>query len=278
MKVKVYGKLNLALKVGEVEGNMHKVQMCNASINIYDLVTVVKSDLFDCDFLEIPLKDNIAVKAFNKIKEKYNIGNVKISIQKGIPYGGGLGGSSADGAAVLYCLKELFNIKDEKGINEIALSLGSDVPYMLTGGYCFVDGMGEKVTKLPYSFTLSGVYGKGRDTSLAKDVYKAYDIENVNSSNDATCVRDLIIQGDKVSTINNMFNDLHTPSKKVCKEINETEKELLKISTKTIVAGSGAGVVAIGDDFSSAQIESLKRKLFYVKEFKTVPNGIEEIG
>ena len=82
-----------------------------------------------------PAQENLVTRAMSLLKEP-----VGIELTKRIPIGGGLGGGSADAAAVL----RYGNVTDTEG----ALQLGSDVPFCLIGGRALVSGTGEKVSQL----------------------------------------------------------------------------------------------------------------------------------
>ena len=88
--------------------------------------------------------DDLIVQALNAVGL-----SMKVEVDKKIPPGGGLGGGSANAAAIL----RWANFKDEKK----AVHLGSDVPFNIRGGRASVSGVGESVTYLPYeekTFTL----------------------------------------------------------------------------------------------------------------------------
>jgi 4-diphosphocytidyl-2-C-methyl-D-erythritol kinase len=72
---------------------------------------------------------------------------VAITLQKRIPVGGGLGGGSSNAAATLVALAKMFDIR--KPLHDVALSLGSDVPFFLHGGTAYATGRGDALTPLP---------------------------------------------------------------------------------------------------------------------------------
>ena len=107
------------------------------TITLHDTLTFEDSDRLSltCDDPSIPIDEtNLVIRAAGNAK-------VAISLHKEIPAGGGLGGGSADAAATLIALG--------KPSPEIALSLGSDVPFFLTGGTAYATGRGEIITPLP---------------------------------------------------------------------------------------------------------------------------------
>lgn len=81
--------------------------------------------------------DNVA-KAVELFSKKFNIFGIAVAVYKGIPFGAGLGGSSASVAGVLVALCEKFAI-DLRAVSDIARAVGSDVLGMMNG-LCFVDG------------------------------------------------------------------------------------------------------------------------------------------
>src|SRR5205814_3331122 len=73
---------------------------------------------------------------------------VTIHLEKCIPAGGGLGGGSSNAATTLVTLAKMFGI--DAPLAELALSLGSDVPFFLVGGTAYATGRGELLTTLPH--------------------------------------------------------------------------------------------------------------------------------
>ncbi len=99
------------------------------------------------------LKDNLAMKAAQSLKRHLDYpGGARMILDKHIPVGGGLGGGSADAAAVLRGLVRLWNIRVDPGaLKSIALLLGSDVPACLAMQPAVIGGVGERVKPLPVS-------------------------------------------------------------------------------------------------------------------------------
>ncbi len=155
MKVRVNAKINLTLDVmGDFGKGYHKLNMIMASVGIFDIVEVCVSDKIavTMDMRESD-ESNTAFKVAEICHREYGIPPLKIDITKGIPFGGGLGGSSADASAVLYCVKKMFGV-DNQIIESIAARVGSDVNFMLKGGICNASGKGDFVTELEYKVWL----------------------------------------------------------------------------------------------------------------------------
>jgi len=153
--VQVPAKVNLRLSVGpkEVDG-YHEVATVFQAISLFDNVKVAAANQFSItvsgDYTNgVPLdQSNLVYKAIELMADKFDTDkNLEISIEKSIPVAGGMAGGSADAAAVLLGIDQLYRLglsKDELG--EIARKLGSDVPFMLHGGTAVGRGHGDEVT------------------------------------------------------------------------------------------------------------------------------------
>ncbi len=122
IKVRAYGKINLALEVKGVVNGYHEVNNIMVPISIFDEISLEKSKRDNVYVLDGYYEDNIVEKALKLFKEKYFITEcAEIEIIKRIPSEAGLAGGSSDAAAALIGLCELFNIqaKDEE-LHEIA--------------------------------------------------------------------------------------------------------------------------------------------------------------
>ena len=153
--VQVPAKVNLQLSVGPKESDgYHEVVTVFQAISLFDNVKVAAADEFSItvsgDYTNaVPLdQSNLVYKAIELMAEKFDTArNFEISIEKSIPVAGGMAGGSADAAAVLLGIDQLYRLglsKDEMG--EIARKLGSDVPFMLHGGTAVGRGHGDEIT------------------------------------------------------------------------------------------------------------------------------------
>lgn len=83
-------------------------------------------------------------------KTPQRFAGVRITLNKTIPLGGGLGGGSGNAAATLLALNSHYqNLLEHEELENIALQLGADVPFFLQGGCALMEGIGEKLTPLP---------------------------------------------------------------------------------------------------------------------------------
>ncbi len=156
MRLMAHAKINLSLGItGFLPNGYHQVEMILQSIDLADQIDLclTKSKIeISGDQPYIPWNQkNLAYKAAHLLQETCNCSKgAKIFIQKKIPTRAGLGGGSADAAAVLLGLNELWQLDlSLERLQELALQLGSDVPFCLSGGCALVSGQGEKLQPLP---------------------------------------------------------------------------------------------------------------------------------
>lgn len=147
MKVKVFAKLNLSLNVFPKVGNFHPIDSIAVSVSLWDDVSVKAAKtkavtVRGCN--DIPLEKNSAYKAACAFVQRFDTNGCDILIKKHIPQGCGLGGSSADAAAVVACMCRLYNVdKNSLEVAELCAQLGSDVNFMLHGGMSRMRGKGD---------------------------------------------------------------------------------------------------------------------------------------
>lgn len=88
-------------------------------------------------------ENNLVVKAFRLMQERFKIPNVHIHLHKNIPFGAGLGGGSSDAAHTMLALNDLFELNmSKKRMQLLASRLGSDCPFFIDGKPHFVAGTG----------------------------------------------------------------------------------------------------------------------------------------
>ncbi len=150
MKVKVYAKLNLTLAVAARQGQFHPIDSVVTSVDVFDTVQVTpRGDgavTLQCD-LPLPAEANSAYRAAEAFVCAFGSCGADISVVKGIPEGAGMGGSSADAAAVVYCMCKLFGVDVRSAaVHELCARLGSDVNFMLCGGLAQMRGKGDDLT------------------------------------------------------------------------------------------------------------------------------------
>jgi len=153
LTVKANAKINLSLDItGKRDDGYHLIDTVMQSVSLYDTVTIApyKKIKVICNINDVDEKENIAYKAAKLFFEQTDIkGGAKINIKKCIPAAAGLGGGSADAAAVLMALDKLYNTNlSQEKLKAMALKLGADVPFFINGGTQRAQGIGEILTPI----------------------------------------------------------------------------------------------------------------------------------
>ncbi len=157
-------KINLGLNVPfKREDGYHEIETCMYPIPFLDILEILPAEKFS--FLQTGLvipgndADNLCVKAYHLMKERYSLPPVYIHLRKEIPMGAGMGGGSADAAYVLKGLNELFELGvSEEELEKMAGLLGSDCPFFIKNEAQIAKGRGEVLSSC--ALTLNGYFLK----------------------------------------------------------------------------------------------------------------------
>jgi 4-diphosphocytidyl-2-C-methyl-D-erythritol kinase len=164
VKIRAPAKINLRLRVvGKRADGYHLLDTIMLPISLYDEIIINKGRKIGrrtgradrltvaCDDPLVPQgRQNLAYQAASLVLNGRNINeSVQIRIHKRIPSGAGLGGGSTDAAATLVGLNRLFRLGYTlKGLENIASTLGADVPFFVKGVPVRARGIGERLTPL----------------------------------------------------------------------------------------------------------------------------------
>ena len=152
MKLKAYAKINLSLDVtGRREDGFHTLDTVMQSVSLYDEIEIKHREnpgihlWCTKDYIPVDTK-NTAYRAAETFLRHCGLESegVSISLKKRIPSRAGMGGGSADAAAVLRGLNRLFETKlPLDTLMELGAGVGADVPFCVHGGTCRCTGIGE---------------------------------------------------------------------------------------------------------------------------------------
>ena len=140
-------KLNLTLGIlYKREDGYHAIDTVMQTVSLFDRVIVEPARTVEVTVTGMTLPpDNTMVRAAELYRQETGCG-ARIRCEKRIPMEAGLGGGSADAAAVLRGLQRLHRMCDDRTLRRIALAVGADVPFCLVGGTCRCEGVGELLT------------------------------------------------------------------------------------------------------------------------------------
>ncbi len=155
MTIHAYAKINLGLRIlrrrpdgyHDLETVFHQVRMFDQlEMRLHENAIAISTDLEDLPTDE----SNLCVRAAHLLRDLTGTRDgAEIVLRKNIPMGAGLGGGSADAAATLKGLVRLWNLDvSPTELRSLALSIGSDVPFFLSGGSAYATGRGEVLEPL----------------------------------------------------------------------------------------------------------------------------------
>lgn len=244
--VEISAKVNLSLAITGKRGNMHTLDMIvYPYAKLKDKITFIPCDAEGLVELTANGYDGFDNERFARENRDKLDGILKyfgfggsIEIEKNIPLGAGLGGSSAVYAGVIKAIKECFEYNGKEMVlnTDFLLSLGSDVPCVLYGKACRVLGIGEQIMPLddvPCLDLNVTIAGGGADSGKC---YKIYDeLTQINTAVPPATIQEAL----KVCR-----NDLFEASCMVNGNI-KTEYDKLKRQGYEFVlmSGSGSGLV-----------------------------------
>jgi 4-diphosphocytidyl-2-C-methyl-D-erythritol kinase len=153
--IRAYAKINLTLDVlGRRADGYHELATVMQEIDLYDTLCLTASNdaqvQLVCSTPELSNQENLAARAAEMVRQQLGLEQgVSIELHKRIPMAAGLGGGSSDAAAVLLALQRWWQLPlSQAELLRLATSLGSDVPFFLTGGLALCEGRGERVQPL----------------------------------------------------------------------------------------------------------------------------------
>ena len=278
MQVKAHAKLNLALAVGPArDDGMHPIASWMTPISLADEleVTRLEADRFSRYAIlwheealrptEIgwSITKDLAVRAHLLLEAEVGCSlPVQLKMEKRTPVGAGLGGGSADAAAMMRAVRELYDLDvDDARMRALAMELGSDVAFCLGAGAAVVEGIGETIAWLPSP--------DGAVVLVCPDfgchtgsVYDAFDGIGGGALR-ADDVRAMASAGmiDSAS----LFNDLAAAAETVSPALREIRDEVSAIAEAPAhVTGSGSAMFVYcegGDDHAVLLRDALRGQL-----------------
>lgn len=252
--VKARAKINLSLDVlGRRNDGYHDVQMIMQSISLHDDIYIdcidKRSIEIKCDKRWVPSNsDNIAYKAAAVMMDKYHLTKgVSIRIVKKIPVAAGLAGGSADAAAVLKGMNELFSLNlKEQELMLLGKSIGADVPFCVKGGTALAEGIGEILTEIAPLKNVSIVLVKPRISVSTAWVYKNLDIGKISLRPNTGLIVNFIKNQNIENIAKNMVNVLETVTLNRYGVIGEIKDKLVSLGALgSMMSGSGPTVFGI---------------------------------
>ena len=155
-----YAKINLSLEVtGKRDDGYHEIKTVLHTIDLADRLAFRPTERtsLECNQPSLEGEHNLVLRTCRLIQEYTgHQGGAAISLHKNIPIAAGLGGGSSNSAATFKALNALWGTNlEESTLQELALRLGSDIPFFLNGACALAQGRGDKLSPLP---PVSGIW------------------------------------------------------------------------------------------------------------------------
>ena len=259
-----FAKLNLTLDVlGKRSDGNHDLKSVMQTVSVRDDIEIDvgtgKPWVLHCDKDDIPCDErNLAWKAAKVFCDaaKKDPNGLEIRITKRIPSQAGMGGGSADAAAVLRALNRHYDHPFSiLALAEIGAEVGSDVPFCTVCGTAMVEGRGEKLRKLPDMPDCFFVICKPDFSASTPELYKKLDENGITGRPDNQAMESALLSGDLgrvAENIGNVFDPLVT---KDHLELNYIKSILNSYgSLAQQMTGSGSAVFGILPSFEYAAV------------------------
>lgn len=253
-------KINLLLKVlGKRGDGYHDLYSVMQPVTLYDNITIEAGEgdsiAVECPNSDLPTDStNLAYKAAELLLERAGLKRrVRISIDKLIPVGAGLGGGSSNAATVLMTLNTLLSAGlEERDLMALGARLGSDVPFFILRGPALATGRGEVLERIRLPGCHYLLINPGFQVSTAW-VYGRLDLTKNLENNTLTYSRQAFEGCSEIKE--RLYNDLEPVTAARHPEISAL-KELLKENGASGVLMSGSGPTVFGLFEDRARAES----------------------
>lgn len=252
---RAYGKLNLSLDVtGRREDGYHDLAMLMQTVSLCDELRLrFREDgqvRASSNLRFIPGDErNLAVRAALRFLEA--VGDpgrgVQIELRKQIPVGAGMGGGSADAAAVLRCLNRLYDRPfGRRELEQLAQQIGSDVAFCVAGGTALAEGRGEKLTDLPDLPACSFVICKPSFSISTPELYRKLDSAPVRIHPDTQGILAGVREGDLRAVCRRMYNVFEEVDDRRLRTVAEIKGRLLDHrALSAMMTGTGSAVFGV---------------------------------
>jgi 4-diphosphocytidyl-2-C-methyl-D-erythritol kinase len=270
-------KINLGLFVGPPRADgRHELVSVMQSISLADELTLepapgCEQDELVCPGVEDPVSENLAMRALLafRVATGWDACAVRIGIVKRVPLAAGLGGGSADAAAVLRLAAAASGVREQAPLQQLASGLGADVPAQVDPGRWLAQGAGERLTALlegspPFGvlvlpatqrLSTASVYG---ELDRGGGVRSAAELAGL-----ATSLRSHLAKGEQLPPVELLANDLQGPATALCPSIADAlERGQRAGADISMLSGSGPTALGLfGGPDGPARAQRAARKL-----------------
>jgi len=242
-------KINLFLHVGDKRADgFHPLESLAVFVDVGDELTIERSSELSLS-LDGPFAEGLQAESDNLVLGAARALNAsgRITLTKNLPVASGIGGGSADAAAALRGLNELYGL-NRTDLETVAATLGSDVPVCVASKSAWMQGRGEILTPAAV-LPLAMVLVNPRVGVSTAEVFRTLKSRSGIGMG-------LTIKGDLLSFLKSTTNDLEAPARSIQPVIGEVLDALAAASNVQLARMSGSGATCFGifKDSASAEI------------------------
>ena len=253
------GKINLTLDVlFKRPDGYHEVEMIMQTLALKDIISL---KLISQPIIELKTncrqlvrdEDNLAFQAARLMMEEYGLdAGISITLNKNIPLGAGLAGGSANAAAVIVGINELFQLKkSQEELMSLGKKIGADVPFCILGKTALARGIGEKLSPLKPLSGFGVLLVKPSYSVSTKEVYNRLDVKNIKTRPDTKGMIEHIKEQNIAKIGSGLCNVLEEVTLKLYPALNNIKKQLKQRGAMgSLMSGSGPTVFGL---FESAR-------------------------
>ncbi len=275
LEMQANAKINLALDVlGVREDGYHELDGVMQEIGLHDTLTIETGRggfVLFCDHPHLKLdENNLIYRAWSALRTRTEDDAVVIELQKRIPVSAGLGGGSADAAATLIGLNQLWGLElSEEELISVAETIDSDTAFFIRGGTQRAQGRGTDLTRLPSFHGKPVLLLNTGDTISSRYVYERV------KTNGTIPVSQIIdaMQFDNFKVYPMLKNQLETVALEMTPRLRQLKQELLDEGALcALMSGSGPTLFAIYEDHVQAEraAEHFRSRVPFVYLTRTV--------
>ncbi len=287
LTIKAYAKLNLYLDItGRRSDGYHELKTVMQSADLYDLLTFELAPgtgiELTTDRSDLPVNaDNLVCKGILAALSFGGAGHsgldckIKVRLEKHIPSQAGMGGGSADCAAAIIAMNQLFHLGlDESELMQVGKMCGADVPFCIKGGTALCEGIGDRLTPLTLPEGIWFAVSKPTDAVSTPEAYKLFDLCGKPGAGSYDGFESALSSGD----ISGLGGQLYNAFTAVCAPEsvrNEIERLRSAGALGAEMTGSGSAVFGIFDSKDAAEGAAGASPLPFSGTFRPIGSGTE---
>lgn len=285
-----HAKINLHLAVGDrLPDGYHRVETVLQTLDWGDRLTFWPADdlTLSCNDKSLETEDNLVLRAAGRLRRETGCqGGAHMELEKHVPVGAGLGGGSADAAAALIGLSELWQLGlDADTLTEMATGLGADVPFFIHGGTRVATGIGDRTSPVTNRLDCQVVVAWPNRQLSAGEVYARFDAlatplsrqtqNNRGQLHSSAPLVEALAAGDLATVGARLSNDLETAIWRLCPESRLLKDRAQAMGAAALASGSGPAVYALVESPVEAQrLAVAVGSIAQVKIARFAPQGV----